>query len=261
MPEFGWRIFIFKSLNIHNKCLNCNETVVDKFCSHCGQKTDTHRITFKHLIFHDIVHGVWHIEKGILFTLKSALSRPGKAATEYIAGKRIRYYNIFYLILIFIGLTIVLENKILILDTIYGIDLDYNPDEEFNAFIDYYSKLLITSLIPFFALFGFLLFKKSKYNFSEHFVIAGMIFLGIIVLNFLFSFLLLFKYTTTFDFIAEVADILLLAVLLLFIVFGYYNALGKSYTKIGFLWRIVTLLVLLVAIMFLLVILIMYVIL
>lgn len=79
--------------------MNCSEPVSKKFCPNCGQKTDTHRITFKHFILHDILHGVWHFERGILFTLKEAIIRPGNAALDYISGKRVRYYNVFYLIL------------------------------------------------------------------------------------------------------------------------------------------------------------------
>ncbi len=93
-------------------CLNCDKKIVDKFCSGCGQKTDTHRITFKNFIFHDVVHGTFHFDKGMLFTAKQALIRPGKAALDYIAGKRKPYYNVFYLILITIGLILFLRHFI-----------------------------------------------------------------------------------------------------------------------------------------------------
>ena len=76
-------------------CLNCNENLIGKFCYNCGQKSDTHRITLKHFIFHDVLHGVWHIEKGIIFTIKESKTRPGKAALDYISGKRMRYHNFF----------------------------------------------------------------------------------------------------------------------------------------------------------------------
>ncbi|ESU25140.1 hypothetical protein FEDK69T_01070 [Flavobacterium enshiense DK69] len=50
----------------HTNCLNCDTSLSGKFCSNCGQKTDTHRITFKHFIMHDVLHGVWHFESDIL---------------------------------------------------------------------------------------------------------------------------------------------------------------------------------------------------
>ena len=71
----------------YNYCLNCNFTIDNKFCPSCGQKTDTHRIVIKHFVMHDLLHGVWHLEKGILFTLKETITRPGQAALDYIKGK------------------------------------------------------------------------------------------------------------------------------------------------------------------------------
>lgn len=78
------------------------------FCPSCGQKTDTHRIVLKHFIFHDLIHGVWHLEKVIVFTLKETILRPGQAALDYISGKRIKYYNVFYLSLLVIAVNILL---------------------------------------------------------------------------------------------------------------------------------------------------------
>src|SRR5690606_35565277 len=101
----------------NKNCLNCGKELTDKFCSGCGQKADTHRISFKNFIFHDVLHGTFHIEKGILFTAKQALIRPGKAALDYIAGKRKSYYNVFLLILMVFGLTLFFKhfyNEILV---------------------------------------------------------------------------------------------------------------------------------------------------
>jgi hypothetical protein len=88
----------------NNNCLNCGKELMGLYCYGCGQKADTHRISFKNFIFHDLLHGTFHIEKGMFFTAKQALIRPGHAALDYISGKKIRYYNVFYLILITAGL-------------------------------------------------------------------------------------------------------------------------------------------------------------
>ncbi len=84
--------------------LNCGKKLTDTYCAGCGQKADTHRISFRHFISHDLLHGTFHLEKGIFFTAKEALIRSGKAALDYISGKRIRYYNVFLLVLMTIGL-------------------------------------------------------------------------------------------------------------------------------------------------------------
>lgn len=92
------------------QCLNCNRSVENKYCSFCGQKIDTHRLTPRHFFFHDIVHGVWHLDKGIFYTLKQAIIRPGSASLDYILGRRIAFYNIFYLCLILIGINLFLNH-------------------------------------------------------------------------------------------------------------------------------------------------------
>ena len=92
------------------RCLNCGKELVDKFCSGCGQKADTHRISFANFVSHDVLHGAFHLEKGILYTARHALTRPGKAALDYISGKRKRYYNVFYLILITLGLLVFIRH-------------------------------------------------------------------------------------------------------------------------------------------------------
>jgi hypothetical protein len=64
-------------------CLNCQAEIDKNYCSTCGEKTDIHRITVKHFLFHDLLHGVWHIDKGILFTLKETIVRPGSGTRLY----------------------------------------------------------------------------------------------------------------------------------------------------------------------------------
>ncbi len=85
------------------KCLNCNSDVVGDFCSTCGQKTSTKRFSLKHFITHDLIHGVFHLDKGLLFTIKELFTRPGHSIREYVQGKRIKHFNYFTAILILIA--------------------------------------------------------------------------------------------------------------------------------------------------------------
>lgn len=45
-------------MNQSPNCLNCDNIISEKFCTNCGQNTNTHRIMFKHFILHDILLGV-----------------------------------------------------------------------------------------------------------------------------------------------------------------------------------------------------------
>ena len=225
----------------HNTtCLNCTEPVSQKFCPNCGQKCDTHRITFKHLVFHDIIHGIWHFEKGILFTIKEALTRPGKAALDYIAGKRIRYYNVFYLALLLIGLNLFLVH---FYDTHVGAFIKtekvaQNHDgKQLDQFFDSYEKLLLIGLLPLFAINSFILFRKKKLNFSEHIIVSGMIYLGILIISLSLNVFIFFDFTENFVFLSEASDFVAPFLLLSYVVFAYYNAFGTSYTKFSFIFK------------------------
>jgi uncharacterized membrane protein len=223
-------------------CLNCEKPTMGNFCNHCGQKTDTHRITFKHFIFHDVLHGVWHIEKGILFTLKEALTRPGNAALDYIKGKRIRYYNVFYLILLLIGLGVFIENIYLTTSLKYTsfLDSSYKEDEASVVldFIGRYVKFFLALVVPVFALNSYWLFNRKKLFYSEHLIIFGMFYLGIIFFTLIGNILDFSVFVKPLAFISEWTNTILPIILIIYLIKGFYNAFGNDYSKINFFLRI-----------------------
>ncbi|WP_162126092.1 DUF3667 domain-containing protein [Flavobacterium phycosphaerae] len=223
-------------------CLNCEVQITGKFCSNCGQKTDTHRITFKHFIFHDILHGVWHFEKGILFTLKEAMLRPGKAALDYIEGKRIRYYNVFYLILLLIGLGIFIENVYInSLHKYHSFIPDDQSDEVNNPVYDFlgkYVKFFLALAIPAFSLNSFILFNKKKLFYSEHLIIFGMMYLGIIMITLVGNLMYFFEFIEPVAFLSYFADLIMPFLLIIYLAFGFYGAFGNDYKKWNFALRL-----------------------
>lgn len=70
-------------------CLNCETALSDgqRFCPNCGQKTDTHRLTWKHFS-HEVFHALAPADKGLVYLFKKLVLRPGVVAREYLAGKR-----------------------------------------------------------------------------------------------------------------------------------------------------------------------------
>lgn len=222
----------------HSTCLNCDTELTDKFCAHCGQLADTHRISLKHFVFHDILHGTFHLEKGILFTAKESLIRPGQAALDYISGKRKRYYNVFYLILIMIGLILFLRHFNEVLDISQSKNIAEKPaylnevSRKLDEIFAQKSKIIIFLFVPFVALNSYLLFKVKKLNFSEHAIIAGMVLLGMLLIstagNLFFYLDLIFPFSNTF---ADVMSIIVTILVLFHIGYGYYNAFASDYTK------------------------------
>ncbi|HLA55799.1 MAG TPA: DUF3667 domain-containing protein [Flavobacterium sp.] len=220
---------------MEHTCLNCLETVTGNFCPNCGQKTDTHRITLKHFLLHDLLHGIWHLERGMVFTIKEALLRPGQAALDYIGGKRIRYYNVFYLCLLVIGLNIVLVHLYDFLEPKRLVKNDNNV--EVVEFFSEYLKFILLAIVPIVAINAFLIFRRLKLNLAEHFILSGINLLGILIISILYTF---------FDFLADkysawtFAILQLISVLLFFLfpIWAYYNATKRVYKFGAVLWRI-----------------------
>jgi hypothetical protein len=225
---------------MNNNCLNCGKVLTDKFCSGCGQKADTHRITFKNFIFHDVLHGTFHLDRGILFTAKQALTRPGQAALDYISGKRKPFYNVFYLILITIGLMLFTRH---IGDSLNNQSETITESKEYineaskkmDEIFAQKNKIIIFLFVPFAALNSFILFKRKKLNLSEHAIIAGMILLGVLLISTFSNILFWFKPIHN---IGLVISLLVTAFIIIYICFGYFNTFSQDYSKFGINYRI-----------------------
>lgn len=224
-----------------SNCLNCGKELTDKFCAGCGQKADTHRISFKHFLMHDVLHGTFHIDKGIIYTAKQALLRPGQASLEYIAGKRIKYYNVFYLILITIGVMIFFRH---VDELLYGDAVDEvstnaklnDASQKINAFINQKSKFIIFLFVPLGSINSFILFRRKKLNLSEHAIVSGMILLGILLVQTIINIYFNFNHLLGID--NGVASFVATLLIFGYIAFGYYNAFSANYTKLGITYRI-----------------------
>jgi len=218
-------------------CLNCNHKTAGKFCSNCGQKTDTHRIRLGHFIMHDMMHGVWHLEKGILFTLKETFSRPGKAALDYISGKRIRYYNVFYLSLLLIGLNLLLSH---FYDGFrHGTDEIPKEGLALRDFFSKYLKLILLGIVPILAVNSMLVFRRLKLNLAEHFIINGINLVGMLVISIFFSLAGFLNDISATD-ISGYMKVGVFFLIPLFSFWVYWNAARKQYSFAGFMWRIFT---------------------
>ena len=71
-------------------CANCDRAIAgpeQKFCPACGQPTPAHRIDW-HFLGHELEHSVLHMDRGIFYSLKELMLRPGHLMRNYIEGRR-----------------------------------------------------------------------------------------------------------------------------------------------------------------------------
>jgi hypothetical protein len=88
-------------------CLNCRTPLTGAYCHACGQHAHIHRTLGA--FFHDLAHGVFHVEGKIWRTLPMLAFKPGKLTREYIDGRRASYLSpialfLFSVFLLFAGI-------------------------------------------------------------------------------------------------------------------------------------------------------------
>lgn len=71
-----------------SNCNNCNEIISGKYCAACGQPAQLKRVD-SHYIIHEIEH-ILHFEKGILYTIRELIIRPGKNVRHFLSENRSR---------------------------------------------------------------------------------------------------------------------------------------------------------------------------
>jgi len=151
-------------------CKNCSAYYTGNYCPQCGQPADTHAIN-AHYFLHDIPHSIFHVDKGLLYTLRALFTRPGKMLKEYLAGKRVKHFRPFgYVVIMSTICTLLIK---WIEKGMISLYQQYNPDHQVSvhhSFFDQYISLLIFILIPVLSLVTWLCFRKKQYNYWEHFL-------------------------------------------------------------------------------------------
>lgn len=169
----------------NKQCLNCKSIIAGHYCIKCGQKTSTHRFSFQHFLLHDVIHGMFHLDMGILFTIKELVTRPGHSIREYIQGKRVKHFNPITAIIILVSITfLITTNMIIDKEKLMDPDPDMIKDE-FNFAKKYY-KFMILGEIPIYSLASFFIFRKSKLNYSENLVINSYLVIGMLLIGMIF---------------------------------------------------------------------------
>ena len=78
-------------------CLNWGKAVENKYCSACGQRSDTGRLSWKNL-WEEIVRGLLQLDRGFFYTAFELFLRPGRTIRQYLHGKRVQHFKPFALL-------------------------------------------------------------------------------------------------------------------------------------------------------------------
>lgn len=161
-------------------CKNCSHKFKGNFCNFCGQSADTHRMDI-HSMWHDIQHGILHIDKGFFYTISQLFSRPGYAIKEFLEGQRLKHFKPIPLLFILAGIYALLSHYFHV-DFVNNFKISANSDSIVksnlenikNWFSNNYALVSVLCL-PIYSIGNYLVFKKAGYNFIEFIVLTAFI--------------------------------------------------------------------------------------
>jgi hypothetical protein len=160
-------------------CQNCNTALQGKYCSNCGQSSETHKIDV-HYLWHDVQHGLLHLDKGILFTTKELFTRPGHSIREFLEGKRVKHFKPISLVLVLAGIYGLLfhffkinmfANYIVVSGSGERVNQINEVIRNMSEWIGQHYSILALLQVPIFTIGTYLCFRKSGYSFVEHLII------------------------------------------------------------------------------------------
>lgn len=136
---------------------------------------------------------------------------------------------------------IFIENIYAIASQKYVLFLEHEIEpEEKSIVLNYIGKNIKFFLalgVPVFSLNSYLLFNKRKLYYSEHVIIFGMLYLGIIFLTLVSNILYFVEFIKPLTFLSFWID-KMLYVIFIYIAYGLYKAFGNDYSKLNFTFRI-----------------------
>jgi hypothetical protein len=162
-------------------CNNCGKAVHGNYCSHCGEKTKIERITFSYL-WHETFHFLTHLETGFFFTTYQLIIRPGATVINFVEGTRKKYQSpvsyfliwiTFYVIFLYWAGNFFGNNVVIDYHNYFG------PGSSTEFGISHLA-LVLTIVIPFQALYLFLLVSRGKWYYFET-AVATIFTLGTVI--------------------------------------------------------------------------------
>ena len=159
-------------------CLNCGHRIDLHYCPNCGQKATVRRYSARYLVA-ELVDSL-DLNRGMLHTLWSLATRPGTAIRGFVLGKRVHFSNALKLFLVIGAVATFLTFRFRYFtvsgEPQYGFEL---PDwEGYYAYAIKYFTFVNSLPIPLFAVFSWLIFRESGFNYIENLVMNIYVAIG-----------------------------------------------------------------------------------
>ncbi|MBD9478647.1 DUF3667 domain-containing protein [Pseudoxanthomonas sp. PXM02] len=171
------------------KCANCARVIdgpEQKFCPACGQATPAHRIDW-HFLGHELEHSVLHMDRGVLYSLKELMLRPGHLMRAYLDGQRAKQVKPLLLIMMSAAAVVLLSKYLGGGDVLGGMEATTNHAADLSGplatvsrsigdWMNAYFAMATLMLLPFeAAAFRLAFYRVGALNYPEWLVITAFL--------------------------------------------------------------------------------------
>ncbi len=155
-------------------CKNCANHFTGNYCNQCGQDAHTGRIN-SHFLIHEIQHGLFHIDKGIFYTIKQLFIHPGHTLREFIEGKRVAHFKPLSFLIVIAGLYAFVHHflKADVLAFKFTNADAQSLQPKVTDWMNEHFALVSLLEVPLIGFISYLFFKKYKVNYMENLVISA----------------------------------------------------------------------------------------
>jgi hypothetical protein len=156
------------SVQTPTPCRNCNThlTFGQVYCSACGQKRNSERLTLRE-IAREMIHAIFHVDRSAISLVRMLLVRPGTVALDYVQGRRKRYFGPFG----FLFVVVAAASAAFALTGLRAVPTD--NANLITEFVQNHINLVMFAEVPLLAGFSRLLYARAGFNFAEHLVLAA----------------------------------------------------------------------------------------
>ena len=166
------------------KCSQCESELFDQFCSSCGHPRKPNKINGQYILSE--LRGILDFEKGIFFTIKELLLRPGENVEKFIQEDRNRLVKPVVFIIICSLVYTVIQNVFHFEDGYVGFSIGQDSAAETISQLiseNYgYANIIIATLVAFWIK---LFFKKYNYNYFEILILVSYVMgVGMLIFSF-----------------------------------------------------------------------------
>lgn len=241
-----------------NRCKHCGHTITEEFCGKCGQRR-FRRIDRKYVA--DEVADILQTNRGLFYTLKNLVIRPGQTARKFVDGDRIKHFKPLLLVFVLGGFSAFVSFKLLHIDEVI---MNYTPYQNkelgdvdanleiANKFMDSWINILSNyiglvniALLPIYAWLTRLVFKNWGHNYYEHIAINAYMVSIIIIAQMIFTNPLLYIFRNSLQAIFLASSLNYLGIPVIF--WWFFKGFYAEHTNKEVIIKIATLLAMIFA--------------